>query len=859
VELLERDWALAALADARDSAARGAGRVVMVTGEPGIGKTWLVRQFLQDLGDDARVLFGTCDDLSIPRPLGPIRDLMGNVSDALGKALSVGAAPHDIQSLLIEELELPPSPTVLVIEDVHWADDATLDSITILGRRIGALPAIVVLTFRGGEVPPGHRLHATIGSVRAENAVVIELPPLSQQAVTTLAGADAATIYAATSGNPFYVTEMLASRTTPDLPPSVANAVIGRASRLDESARRLVELVSIVPGRINAWLLDAVMPGWDACAEEPERRQLIEVDTSHVRFRHELARHAVESSIPTAARRRLHGVVLAALLAADADPSDIVHHAESAGAVDVVADYALVAARRAAALQSRREAYSHYRRAATFGHRRSTAEQAKVLEELATAAYLVNRIDESFVPIDEAIEMYRYLEDAESMGRCTRLRSRFHWFAGDGTAAMSSALEAIEILEPLGESAELAHAYSGISQLAMLANDADLAIEWGRRALDLATRLGHDQTRGHALGNIGAAEMLLDPDNIDTLLEAHAVAHAAGDAYEATRAFTNIAYTAMYSARHDEGLEYARRALAYAHDHEVYNLSAYAVIMIAWLHLRAGQWDEAERLARGEIANTTGILQLAAGTVLTELAVRRGDADAAERLAELGAQAERAGELQRILPFAELSIEYAFTRGEPIPTDLLERLVAEFPLTTGVNGWRLRVAAWAAIAGIDTGFDIDADSPFAAMARHDWHLAAERFGEIGWTYDQALMLSMSDDEEPLVEALDIARGLGAEPLTKHLTRRMRDLGIRVPLGQRDATRANPAGLTTRQLEVLTLLAAGLTNTEIAERLVVSQRTAEHHVAAVLTKLGVTTRREAARRAVELGLSPSPDR
>ncbi|HZX53984.1 MAG TPA: AAA family ATPase, partial [Ilumatobacteraceae bacterium] len=219
MELLERDWALAALAGAWQSAARGEGRVVMVTGEPGIGKTWLVRQFLQDLGGEARVLFGTCDDLSIPRPLGPIRDLIGNVSDSLGKALSAGAAPHEIQTLLVEELELPPSPTVLVIEDVHWADDATLDSITILGRRIAAIPAIVVLTFRGGEVPPGHRLHATIGSIRADSAVVIELPPLSHGAVTRLAGVDAANVFAVTGGNPFYVTEMLASRTTSDLPP----------------------------------------------------------------------------------------------------------------------------------------------------------------------------------------------------------------------------------------------------------------------------------------------------------------------------------------------------------------------------------------------------------------------------------------------------------------------------------------------------------------------------------------------------------------------------------------------------------------------------------------------------------------
>jgi DNA-binding NarL/FixJ family response regulator len=128
---------------------------------------------------------------------------------------------------------------------------------------------------------------------------------------------------------------------------------------------------------------------------------------------------------------------------------------------------------------------------------------------------------------------------------------------------------------------------------------------------------------------------------------------------------------------------------------------------------------------------------------------------------------------------------------------------------------------------------------------------------IGWTYDRALMPSLLDDEESLVEAIEIARGLGAEPLTKRVAARMRTLRFRVPQGPRDATRANPAGLTGRQLEVLKLLVEGLTNAEIAERLVLSPRTVEHHVAAVLTKLGATTRREAARRASELRLVPPP--
>ena len=786
--------------------------------------------------------------------MGPIRDLVGSVSGALTLAIAKGSTTHDIQSLLIEELELSPSPTVLVIEDVHWADDATFDSITVLGRRIGSLPALIVLTFRGGEAPPGSRLYTTLGAIRAEDTVVVELTPLSEHAVTTLAGDDAHRVYEVTGGNPFYVSEVLASRTAAALPPSVANAVIGRASRLDDESRRLVELVSVVPSRVKTSLLDVVMPDWTARAEEPERIQLLEVDAEYVRFRHELARHAIRAGVPIAGRRRLHSQFLSALLAANADPADIVHHAEAAGAVDVVSNYALVAARRAAALESHREAYAHYHRVSAFVDRRPLAEQATVLEEFGTAAYLVNRIDEAFEPLERAIEIHRGLGDEAAVGRCTRVLSRLHWFSGDGTSARATALEAIAILEALGESVELARAYSGLSQLAMLAEDIEQAVVWGDKALELATRLGDENTRAHALVNIGTTKIQMDPSELAILHEAHAVAHAANEPYEATRALNNLAYTLMCWAKAPQAAQYAQRTIDYAVEHEVHNLASYATTTMAWLRLRAGEWDEAERITQNEIDKNVTVIQLLAQTVLAELAVRRGDADAAARLADLASHAERSGDLQRITPVIELTTEYALTRGERVPTDQFDRLAERARSIGGLAGWNAqRMSGWAAVAGIDIPWDGFTTPPYAAMAQRDWRAAADGFADVGWVYDRALMLSMLDDESSLGESLEIARRLGAEPLMKHVTRRMRELAIRVPPGQRDSTRVNPAGLTARQLEVLALVAEGLTNAEIASRLVVSQRTAEHHLAAVLTKLGVKTRREAARRASELGL------
>ncbi|HXV33193.1 MAG TPA: AAA family ATPase, partial [Gaiellaceae bacterium] len=739
MELLERDGALTALAEAREAAAQGDGRIIVVTGEAGIGKTSLVNRFLEDNGDGARVLVGACDDLSIPSPLGPFHDIAALLSPQLEEALSGGAAPHEIHRLLVAELRKAPPATVLVLEDIHWADEATLDVVTVLARRIGSLPLLLVLTCRDGEARPDHPVHAAVSATRPD--VFLGLEPLSERAVAALAGAGADAVYAATAGNPFYVTELLAARTADEIPPSVANAVVGRASRLDEPSRRLVELVSVVPNRVSTALLDAVMPGWPAAAEEPERRLLLEVEPACVHFRHELARNAIRSSLPIATRRRLHGEILAALLAADADPADIVHHAEAAGAEDVVAQYALVAARRAAALDSNKVAYSHYRRASQFLDRLAPPEQAAVLEELATAAYVVGRLDEAFAAIGRAASIDRELGDQEAVGRCTRILSRFHWYAGDGVPAREKAAEAVAILEPLGESVELARAYSGLSQLAMLADHAEEALALGERALELAVRLGDESTRAHALVNIGSARIMRDPTEWATLLEAHEVADAAGDRQEAMRALGNLGFSLMWWAEPEPALRYEQQALAYAREHEVENLGSYVATMVAWLELRAGRWDEAERVVRDKLEWGSSVVQLLDKTVLAEVAVRRGDPDAADRLADVEAQAERTGEPQRIGPVLELAAEWALTAGAPLPAERLERFLAE---VSPPGRFGTRIAAWAVVAGVDVRLEVEAPAPHAAMLRGDWAAAAEAFGEVGWAYDRALVLSLLD-------------------------------------------------------------------------------------------------------------------
>lgn len=853
MELLERDDALRVLMDGCASATAGAGRAVVVLGEPGIGKTALVTRFLRDLEGSVRVLRGTCDDLAVPRPLGPLRDLIGSISQPLAEALIEGTASHEIHELLLDELSLP---TVLVIEDIHWADDATLDSMTVLLRRIDDLPTLLIATCRDGEAPPGHPIRSAISTARPGSIAYVELEPLSESAVAHLAGSDAAGIYAATRGNPFYVTELLAAGGDGATPPSIATAVLGRTARLDAASQRLLELVSVVPNRVSVALLDEVQPGWPAAAVEPERRGLLDVDLAKVSFRHELARNAVLASIPVAARRRLHAEILETLIVTDADPAEIVHHAELAGAVDIVAAHVLRAARSAAALGSNREAYSHYRRASELVDRWAPEEQAIVLEETATAAYLTGRLDEAFAPIERAIELFRTLGDTEGVGRCLRRLSRFHWFSGDGGPARVKALEAVSVLLPLGESIELARTYSSIAALAMLVPQFDEAIHWGEKALDLSSRLGDEPTRAHALVNLGTVRAQLDPSDDRWLLEAHAVGDAAGDRHEAARALGNLAGAMMYWSQPEPASRLAQQALEYAEDNEVHNIAAYVRTMVAALELRRGVRPDAERIVREELERPDSIARLLAKTVVTELAVRRGDPGAEALLAELNEDAVRSGDLQRMTPVFELLAEHAWLQGAPMPQAQLRDLVAEARSRGGLRGWvGARLAAWAPIVDVEIDWEVPPSLPLAAMARRDWKTAADVLGAAGWSYDRALLLSLLDDEASLSSAITVARELGAEPLVARVAKRMRELGYRVPTGPRETTRANPAGLTGRQLEVLALLVEGLTNAEIADRLVVSPRTAEHHVAAVLQKLGVATRRDAVRRAAEFELQP----
>ena len=848
--LVERTAQLEALEGALD-ATDSAGSVALVAGEAGIGKTALVRAFAEHAPQTTRVVWSLCDDLVVPRPLGAVRDLADQAPPALGEALRVGRRAELLEAIRAELARVP--GTVWIVEDVHWADGASLDALTFLGRRIEALPALIVLTFRDDELSPEHPLHRVLGAIAPAAVVRVHVPPLSREAVAELAGAPADQLYAATGGNAFFVTEALAAGGELP-PPSVRDAVLARAGRLPEAARTTLELVAVVPGSAELWLVRAagVAEGLAAC----EERGLLVVEGGVVRYRHELARRVIEGSLSGVRRAELHARVLETLLGWDVDPARLVHHAVEAGDPEQVVELSLRAARTAADSRAHAEAAAHYARVLGLPELLDVEPRTEVLELFAVESYAAGRADPALAACHEAVALRRADGDATRLAADLRLLSRLLWWAsGDGAAAARAGDEAVEILEPLGASPALALAYANRAQLLMLAQRTDEAVAVGERAIALARELGDDQALVHAQTTVGSALAYAEGVDGDTLLaDAIRLGIEIGADEQVCRAAVNVAWTAVDRQRLDRAEDDCATALALADGRENRAFRLYALATRSRLHLARGRWDAAVADAEEVLAQAEGpaVARIPALISLGLVGGRRGQPSAAAHLTEAADMARPTGELQRLRPVACALAELAWLQSDGAAVDGVTGAAYALALEVG-HEWDVgELASWRWRAGV-LGEPPACAEPHRLLITGQPLRAAECWRVIGDPYQVALCLADSDDPQALSDALALADELGAEALAPRLRRRMREFGLPVPRGPRPSTRANPAGLTRRQLEILALVGTGATNAEIARLLFLTPKTVEHHVGAVLAKLGVTTRAAAVARAHELGL------
>jgi len=853
--LLERDDALAVLEHALAEARAGRGGVVLVSGDAGVGKTALVRAFCAYSAPDLRVLVGGCDGLRTPRPLGPFADIARAVGGSLGRLVSEGASGGSIFDALADELH-DPEPTVVVVEDLHWADEATLDLVGLLGRRVEQLGALIVATYRADELPRVHPLRIVLGDLATIGGVQrIRLGPLSASAVAELAaphGVDAGTLHARTGGNAFFVTEVLASGSA-DVPATIRDAVLARAARLGQPARDLLDAVAIVPHRTELRLLEAIAPAPAQALDECLAAGMLHAEADGVAFRHELARAAIEDSLNPLRRVVLHRTVMAALR--NAPPPDLArlaHHAEAADDAAAVLEYAPAAGAVAAAVGAHRESAAQYARALRFADALPPVARADLLERRSFECYLTTLDDEAKAAAEAAVALYRELGDPLREGVALSSLARVLNNVGRVPEARTAAENAIAVLERLPPGPELAMAYAARAGFETLAEDRDEGGRWAQRATATADRSATETS----VVTLGALDALRGgPEGRRTLeqLLAEALDHGSDNHIGRLYLVNGMGACRERSLARMEG--FVHPGLAYCEEHDLPIWSRYLLAMRAWIELERCDWDAASDTTSVVLAHGCTLSSVQAKIILALLRARRGDPDVWTPLAEADQVARTTGQLWWLWQAASAAAEALWLegRGGEIAAATEEAYRAALRLDSPWAAGEL--ACWRRRGGADEDPPAEVAEPFRLELAGEWRRAADCWAESGCAYEAALVLVFADDPDLVRDALTRLQRLGAEPAAAVAARRLRERGVRgLPRGPRSATRENAAGLTPREAEVLALLGEGLRNAEIAERLFLSARTIDHHVSAILRKLGVRTRGQAGAEAVRRGLT-----
>jgi len=858
--LLERESSLAQLNGYAAQAGAGQGRLVLLGGEAGVGKSALLERLRRDL-PDARWSWGMCDGLFTPRPLGPLFDLADQFGGALLESCQAGAGREELFRALLGQLSTPEVLDVVVVEDIHWADEATLDLLRYLSRRLRDAAVLLIATYRDDGLAAGDPLRVALGDLASQRCTRrVGLAPLSPDAVRELAGGSglpAPELYRLTGGNPFYVTEVLRAGMA-EVPPTARDAVLARAARLSDGSREVLDVAALTGSRVEARLLELVTGCPPPVLDELLESGLLVGDGGWVRFRHEIARLAVAHAVAGHRGQAVHGLVLAALGSFGcADDARMAFHAEAAGDTSAVLRYAPAAARRAARLGSHREAAAQYGRALRFSGGADPATLAGLHEGLADAVSLLDRWHDAETAGERALALWREAGDRLREGDALRRLSRIRWNMCRGREAVAAAEAAVSALEALGPSVELARAYATYANQRMLYADHDAAIGLALRAQALATRFGATDVYSDALNTHAVSNSVKGLDWAGQLRHALDIALAGGHHHEAARAYANLCGVHADERQFAEAEKYFELGVAYCDEHDI---ATYVICLRGErsnMLERLGRWDEAIALSTEILveAGPSPANRLCALTRLGVMRARQGEPGAWECLDEAAAIADASGEPQQQVPARLARAEAHWLAGRPDAARHEAELADDACATTGA--WhRGAVAAWLRRTGSPRPARGEVAEPYRLLLDGDLVSAAHVWTRLGCPYDAAMALADAPGEEALREALRIVTRMGAQPAARIIRQRLRALGARsIPAGPHAATRERPFGLTRRECEVLDLICAELTNAEIAAKLFISAKTVDHHVSAILAKLGVPTR-SAARRVISAAGHPS---
>lgn len=872
MELLERDEYLELLRSRFRKASLGEGNSVFVMGEAGIGKSTLVKTFLKETDGKAEVFTALCDSLFTPRPLGVLYDLAAQIGKAIFKETNPGSQRTAIFGdflQLITQYGKPGQPghtrgpIVLVIEDIHWADEASLDFIKFLARRISDAHCLFILTFRDNEISLQHPLRNVLGELPTETFSRVVLHPLSREAVKTLAtgksrkGED---LYEMTGGNPFYVTELLANYRT-EIPDSIRDAILVLYNRCSDQAMLIWELLAVMPEGLELQLLQKFDEDWHHDLESFIFQKILVFKNDRLVFKHELFRRTVESFLSPFKRIEIHNKVLELFqdffIRHDMFER-MIHYAKNGSRYELVARHAPPAARQAAALGSHIEATKLYLAAIDYHTDASDEQLVEYLEAYSYECYLTNQIKEAIIYQSKAFSIWKKIGNQEQEANSLRFLSRLWWYGGDRKEAETYAHQAIERFENLPASKAKAMAYSNLSQLRMLADDVEAAVLWGNKAIALAKEIGDEEIRCHALNNIGtvrlkrASESKLGEEQLEESLQ---IALDNSFHEHAARAYTNIISFDVLNKNYSKAQRYFEDAIQYCGPLDLHSWTWYMLACKVKMMMEKGEWEGAEAISTKQLSAPShpAIARLTALTVRATIALRRGNENAKQLLLEAKDIAFLLHEHQRIIPIVIACLEYEWVHGTSVLTEYeiasvvnLIKSVDNIWLNSEADFWLKKVRAIHVTLR-------EKYEPYDLLQKGKVAAAAQLWKKIGCPYEAAITLS-SGDADQRVESLHILQTLGANAIHQKLSSEMRAAGIRkIPRGLRKSTLSNSAQLTTRELDILHLLQKGASNKEIAGDLFISPKTVDHHISSILFKLDVPSRTKAVGEATKLGI------
>ncbi len=843
-----------------DRARAGEGQLVVVSGESGAGKTAFVEQFVAGRSDSARLLSAMCDPLDTPRPLGPVRDIADALTEGARRMLTDAEHPYDIFDAVLADLGA--EPTILAIDDLHWADQGTIDLLRFVLRRIHRRPLMVIGMARDEEVGTSHPLRTLLADIaRSGSARLVPLPPLSTEGVRELVAGrpvDAERLHRTTGGNAFFVTEML-DYVGGDLPTTVRDAVLGRTVGLDESEWDVLNLLSCSPEAIPDYLLAGLGVPL-APLQRLRDAHLIRRTARGVAFRHDLCRLAVASVMPPGAEPRLHLRMLAAYEAAGrTDPAVMTHHALGAGDQQRIRMAAIDAGKTAARSGAHRQAAEFYRIAMESGSELAAGQEAELLELLAAEYYLTDQLDDAIDACQRALRVRQMTGMTAELSADHHALAVYDWYNADRRGADEHAANAVTVVDgdatSLSPSAlsSLGHAFAMQAYLAMQSNDLAHSASLLTHAKEIASAAKDPALSVRVEIIEGICSVIAGEDTgRDAVLTIMRSAPKHLDEIYSS-GYSNLTYLDVEQRRLTDAAELLNITIPMTWERDLPICRVWQLGARGRLSLLSGDWDDALADAATVLDVQTAPLARTWPNLIRGLILLRRNGDDTGRLAEAWNLARSYGEPVRVLPAAAALIENAWLTGKPVADVAEYKRLLDDANGPGLEWARGELAMW--LRRVDPTVDADGVADcYRRYLNRDIRGAASEFERLGTVYEAALALTETGDDGCARRGLDMLDRMGATAVADKVRLDLRAAGMKgVPARRRSTTLRNPAGLTRRQVEVLQRMDHGLTNAELAAQLYLSAKTVDHHVSAILAKLDVANRRDAVRRGRELGI------